>query len=133
MAGNSIDLLRDIERYLDANGALYIIGRKKHIIRVGSYTVLPTEVEEVAIKDPSVAMAAAIGVPDKIYGEVIWLCVVPEPGKVIRAEGIMSLCKKELAKFKVPQKILIRDMLPMTRLGKTDRITLQKEVIESLE
>ncbi len=119
--------------YLDEDGGLYIIGRKKHIIRVGSYTVLPTEVEEVAIKHPSVAMAAAIGVPDKIYGEVIWLCVVPEPGKAIHEEDIISLCKNELAKFKVPQKILVRDMLPMTRLGKTDRITLQKEIISSLE
>jgi acyl-CoA synthetase (AMP-forming)/AMP-acid ligase II len=119
--------------YLDEDGGLYIIGRKKHIIRVGSYTVLPTEVEEVAIKDPGVAMAAAIGVPDKIYGEVIWLCVVPEPGKAIHEENIMSLCKKELAKFKAPQKILVRDMLPMTRLGKTDRITLQKEIVASVE
>jgi len=119
--------------YLDEAGGLYIIGRKKHIIRVGSYTVLPTEVEEVAIKHHSVAMAAAIGVPDKIYGETIWLCVVPEPGKPLQEEEILSHCKEKLAKFKVPQKIIVRDLLPMTRLGKTDRITLQKEIIESLE
>lgn len=119
--------------YLDENGGLYIIGRKKHIIRVGSYTVLPTEVEEVAIKHPGVAMAAAIGVPDKIYGEIVWLCVVPESGKTIQEEEVLSFCREKLAKYKVPKKIIVKDMLPMTRLGKTDRIALQQEVIESIK
>lgn len=119
--------------YLTEDGGLYIQGRKKQIIRVGSYTVLPTEVEEVALKSPDVAMSAAIGVPDKIYGEVIWLFVTPEPGRKVDEGKIIALCKKELAKFKVPKKVIIRETVPTTRIGKADRKALRKEVLESLE
>ena len=118
--------------YLDEDGGLYVKGRKKQIIRVGSYTVLPTEIEEVVIRDPNIAMAAAIGVPDKIYGEVIWLFVVPEPGGTVDEGEILEMCKRQLAKFKVPEKVIIREDFPTTRLGKTDRVALTKEVIESL-
>jgi acyl-CoA synthetase (AMP-forming)/AMP-acid ligase II len=119
--------------YLDKDGGLYIQGRKKQIIRVGSYTVLPTEVEDVVIKDPNVSMAAAIGVPDKIYGEVIWLFVIPESGKTVDEAGILEMCKRELAKFKVPEKVIVRKNLPTTRIGKVDRVLLRKEVIKSLK
>ncbi len=119
--------------YLTEDGGLYIQGRKKQIIRVGSYTVLPTEVEEVAIKSPDVAMTAAIGVPDKIYGEIIWLFVTPEPGRKVDEKKIIELCKKELAKFKVPKKVIVRENIPTTRIGKADRKALRKEVLESLK
>ncbi len=118
--------------YLTEDGGLYIQGRKKQIIRVGSYTVLPTEVEEVALKSPDVAMAAAIGVPDKIYGEVIWLFVTPEPGRKVDENKVIELSKKELAKFKVPKKVIIRETIPITRIGKADRKALKKEILESL-
>ena len=111
---------------------LYIVGRKKEIIRVGSYTVLPTEVEEVAMRNPKVAMAAAIGVPHEIYGEVVWLVVVPKPGESISEDEILEACKKELADFKVPRKVLIRDSVPMTRLGKVDRIRLKEAILKEL-
>ncbi len=117
--------------YLDPEGGLYIAGRKKQIIRVGSYTVLPTEIEGIVVRDPHVARAAAVGVPDRIYGEVIWLCIVPKAGKTVDEGRILQMCRQELAKFKVPQKIIIRDGLPVTRLGKTDRIALKKEILGS--
>jgi acyl-CoA synthetase (AMP-forming)/AMP-acid ligase II len=117
--------------YLDDNGGLYIVGRKKQIIRVGSYTVLPTEIEEVVLQDPSIAVAAAIGVPDKIYGEIIWLFVTPAPGKEFDEKKIIEICKNNLAKFKVPQKIIVKEKIPVTRVGKADREALRKEVIES--
>jgi len=119
--------------YLTEDGQLYIQGRKKHIIRVGSYTVLPTEIEEVVIQLPEVAMAAAIGVPDKIYGEEIWLFIVPEEGRAIDEIKINELCTKELAKFKVPKKVFVRKNIPLTRIGKADRQTLREEVLKSLE
>ncbi len=119
--------------YLDETGGLWVKGRKKFIIRVGSFTVLPTEVEEVVLDHPDVAMAAAIGIPDKIYGEVIWLFVIPESGKKPSEEEILKLCKQKLADFKVPRKIVFRDSLPLTRLEKTDRVTLRKEVLKEIE
>lgn len=119
--------------YLTEDKGLYIVGRKKHIIRVGSYTVLPTEIEEVVLKNPSVAMAAAIGVPHKIYGEVVWLFVAPQPGSTISEEEIIKICKRELADFKVPKKVVITMSLPTTRIGKVDRIELRNEVMKSIK
>lgn len=119
--------------YLAKDGGLYIQGRKKQIIRVGSYTVLPTEVEEVAMRVPGVALAAAIGMPDKIYGEVVWLFVCPEEGRTIKEEVVLEICRKELAKFKVPHKVVVRENLPATRIGKADRLALAKAVKESNE
>jgi long-chain acyl-CoA synthetase len=94
---------------------------------------LPTEIEEVVIQLPEVAIAAAIGLPDEIYGEEIWLYVVPEAGQAIDEEKIIALCQQELAKFKVPKKIFVRESIPMTRIGKADRRALKEDVLKSLE
>ena len=119
--------------YITDDGRIYIKGRKKFIIRVGSYTVLPSEVESVVIEHEKVAMAAAVGVPDKIYNEIVWLAIVPEAGENIDEEEIIEMCKHELADFKVPKKVVIRKELPLTRLAKVDRPTLLKQLIEEYE
>jgi acyl-CoA synthetase (AMP-forming)/AMP-acid ligase II len=113
--------------YLDEDGGLFIIGRKKHIIRVGSYTVVPAEVEEIVLQDPAVAVAAAIGVPDPIFVEQLWLFVMPEEGATIDEERVMALCKEQLASFKVPRRIVVRENMPITRIGKIDRKVLEGE------
>jgi len=119
--------------YLTEDGDLYIKGRIKHIIRVGSYTVMPSEVEDVAIKHPSVGMAAAIGVPDEVLGEVVWLVVSPKQEKTIKEEELIEFCKNELAKYKVPQKVIIEKELPVSRIGKVLRVEIQNTIIKSLK
>jgi acyl-CoA synthetase (AMP-forming)/AMP-acid ligase II len=119
--------------YITKDSKIYIKGRKKFIIRVGSYTVLPSEIESVVVEHPKVAMVAAIGVPDKIYNEVVWLAVVPNSGQEINENEIIELCKKELADFKVPKKVIIKKELPITRLAKIDRPTLQKQIIKEFK
>jgi long-chain acyl-CoA synthetase len=116
--------------YVTKDGRIYIKGRKKFVIRVGSYTVLPSEVEDVAIKNPKIAMAAAVGFPDKIYNEVVWLVVVPESGEEINENEIIKLYKEQLADFKVPKKVIIKKELPLTRLAKVDRPTLLLQLKE---
>jgi acyl-coenzyme A synthetase/AMP-(fatty) acid ligase len=78
-------------------------------------------------------MAAAVGMPDKIYNEVVWLAVVPREGQTIEEQEIIEYCKNELADFKVPRKVIVRKDLPLTRLAKTDRPTLRKQLIESVK
>jgi len=119
--------------YLTEEGGLYIKGRLKQIIRVGSYTVLPTEIEEVAIEYENVGLAAAIGVPDRIYGEVVWLFIAPVWGTEVNTEGLMGFLETKLAKFKVPKRIVIKDDIPITRIGKADRTRLRKEVVAAME
>ncbi len=119
--------------WLAEDGALYIEGRKKQIIRVGSYTVLPTEIEEVVLTSPTIGLAAVIAVPHKIYGDEVWLFVIPEHGQTVDENEIIQMCRKKLAKFKVPRKVFIRENIPTTRIGKVDRIALREEVLESLK
>jgi acyl-CoA synthetase (AMP-forming)/AMP-acid ligase II len=118
--------------YLTEDGGIYIKGRIKQIIRVGSYTVLPTEVEDVAAQYPNVGLSAAIGIPDKIYGEVVWLYVAPVWGTAVDTDGLTAYLKENLAAFKVPKKIVIKDDIPITRIGKSDRTALRNEVIKTL-
>ena len=118
--------------YITEDGRIYIKGRKKFIIRVGSYTVLPSEVESVALEHPKVAMAAAVGVPDKIYNEVVWLAVVPESGEKVDEQDIIDFCKIQLADFKVPKRVVVKKEIPITRLGKVDRPSLLKNLMDSV-
>jgi len=122
--------------YLDKNGGLYIVGRIKEIIRVGGYTVIPAEIEELVLSHPKVAIVAAIGAPDEIHGEVVWLVIGPELGKKFEKNDekeILEMCKKNLAKFKVPKKIIVYPLdpndLPITRIGKVDKVRLKKELL----
>jgi acyl-CoA synthetase (AMP-forming)/AMP-acid ligase II len=124
--------------YLDNEGGLYITGRIKEIIRVGAYTVLPAEIEELVTPHPKVAIAAALGAPDDRRGEVVWLVIGPELGVNFEDEDkkeILDICNQNLAKFKVPQKIIIYPLdpndLPITRIGKVDKVRLKKEILNS--
>lgn len=119
--------------YMTPDGGLYIKGRKKHIIRVGGYTVMPSEVEEVIAQVPGVGMSAVIGVPDKVLGEVVWAVVQAIPGIKVTGEQIIEKCGENLAKFKVPKKVLFREELPLTRIGKVHRVEIQNEIIASLK
>ena len=126
--------------YIDEEGGLYITGRIKEIIRVGAFTVLPAEIEELVLPHPKIAIAAALGVADKIKGEVVWLVIGPELGIQFDKsdeEEVMEICRKNLAKFKVPEKIIIYPLdpndLPITRIGKVDRVRLKKELLPPIE
>jgi acyl-CoA synthetase (AMP-forming)/AMP-acid ligase II len=126
--------------YLDEEGGLYITGRIKQIIRVGAYTVYPGEIEDLVLTHPKVAIAAALGAPDKIKGEVVWLVIGPELGVKFDEHDkneLMEMCKENLAKFKVPEKIIVYQLnpndLPITRIGKVDKVRLRKELIPKSE
>jgi acyl-CoA synthetase (AMP-forming)/AMP-acid ligase II len=122
--------------YLDEEGGLYISGRIKEIIRVGAYTVLPSEVEDLVRQHPKVAIVAALGAPDELHGEAVWLVIGPELGmnfEEFDKQEVQEICEQNLAKFKVPKKIIIYPLdpnnLPITRVGKVDKLRLKKELI----
>ena len=77
---------------------------------------------------PGVMEAVVIGVPHAYYGEVVKAFVVPKPGSNLRAEELKALCVANLAEFKRPHEIEIRDSLPKTAVGKILRRALREEV-----
>ena len=118
---------------LDSNGGLWLTGRIKEVIRVGTYTVLPQEIEDVVFQNFELEMAAGLAIPDEMYGEVVWLAITPKEGATILEKDVIELCKKELADYKVPKKVLFYQIdsknPPVTRIGKIDRLRIKNEIL----
>jgi len=114
--------------YMDEDGYVFIVDRIKDMIITGGENVYSAEVENAILKmGPDVAMCAVIGTPDPKFGELVTAVVVPAPGKSVSAENVVSHCRKLIAGFKVPRKVLIRDSLPMSGAGKILKNDLRKE------
>jgi acyl-CoA synthetase (AMP-forming)/AMP-acid ligase II len=113
--------------YTDENGNIFLMGRLKEMYIQGGYNVYPVEVENLLSKHPKVAMAAGIGVPDPVLGEVGRYYIVPKPGEEPIEEEIRAYCKKHLADYKVPRQIVFRSSLPLTPIGKIMKSKLLEE------
>ena len=113
--------------YLDADGYLFILDRKKDLIKTSGFQVWPREIEEALATHPAVAEVGVAGVPDETKGEAIHAWVVLRPGHTAREEELRGLCRSRLAPYKVPRKITFRDSLPKTMVGKILRRALQDE------
>ncbi len=116
----------DLGRF-DSEGFLYIVGRKKEMIKVSGQIVYAPEVEAALYKNPSVAEAAVVGIPDKMRGEKVKAFVVLKPGSSLTSEELRYFLREHLAHFKVPHEVEFRDSLPKNRTGKID-----KEVLKNL-
>jgi len=110
----------------DADGFLYIVGRKKEMIKVGGQIVYQPEVEAAMHKHPSVAEVAVIGVSDNLRGEVPKAFVVLKEGTTTKEDELHYFCKEHLAHFKVPHHIELKSSLPKTSSGKIDKEALKK-------
>jgi len=113
--------------YLDEDGYIFIVDRKKDLIKTSGFQVWPREIEEVLSAHPSVAEAGAAGMPDEYKGEVVVAWVVPRPGQHVDPEALRTWCRQKLAPFKVPARIEIRSELPKTMVGKVLRRKLVAE------
>ncbi len=119
----------DLGRF-DAEGFLYIVGRKKEMIKVGGEIVFEPEVEAALQKHPDIAEAAVIGVADKLRGEVPKAFLVPKEGKNISEEELRYFLRRHLAHFKIPHYFEFYAALPKNRTGKIDKEKL-RDVSES--
>ena len=104
--------------YLDTNDLLYVVDRKKDMIRTGGENVASQEVERVIYELEWVAEVAVVGVRDEKWGERIRAVVVPREGVTPSQEQIVQHCKEKLASFKVPKEVLFRSELPRNPSGK---------------
>jgi long-chain acyl-CoA synthetase len=106
------------------DGYITIVDRKKDMVVVSGFNVYPSEVEEVAMTHPKVKDAGVIGVPDDRSGEAIVLFVVPSDPSLTEAE-LKPWLKGELAGYKRPTRIIFRDELPKSNVGKVLRRELR--------
>jgi long-chain acyl-CoA synthetase len=112
--------------YLDEDGYLFIVDRKKDLIKPsGGYQVWPREIEEVLATHPAVAEVGVAGVIDESRGEVVKAWIVLRTGQAASEPDLRAYCKERLAPYKVPAKIEFRSELPKTMVGKVLRRALR--------
>jgi len=112
--------------FLDADGYLTIVDRKKDMIIASGFNIYPQEVDEVLLAHPKVLEACTIGVPDEYRGETVKAYVVLKPGEEADAEEIIAHCRETLAPYKVPKIVEFIGELPKSAVGKV----LRREVKE---
>jgi long-chain acyl-CoA synthetase len=113
--------------YVDEDGYLFIVDRKKDLIKPSGFQVWPREVEEVIATHPAVAEVGVAGIPHKLRGEVVKAWVVVRAGQQVTAAQIRAYCRKKLVAYKVPRYVEFRDSLPKSHLGKLLRRELVRE------
>ncbi|HBV99028.1 MAG: O-succinylbenzoate--CoA ligase [Peptococcaceae bacterium BICA1-7] len=114
--------------YVDSDGYLFIVDRKKDLIIRGGLNIYPKEIEEVLYSHPSVFDAAVIGVPDPIMGEEVLAFVLLREGSNVTPEEIREFCSNKLARYKIPKHIRFVENLPKTTSGKLLKKELQKMI-----
>ncbi|PSM16775.1 long-chain-fatty-acid--CoA ligase [Nitratireductor alexandrii] len=110
--------------FMDENGFVKIVDRKKDMILVSGFNVYPNEIEEVVAGHPGVLEVAAVGVPDEKSGEVPKLFIVKKD-PTLSEQDIYDYCKDKLTGYKRPKQIEFRDELPKTNVGKILRRELR--------
>ncbi|RYD15873.1 MAG: AMP-dependent synthetase [Lysobacteraceae bacterium] len=109
---------------LDADGFLFLSGRRSDMIKTGAHRVHPQDVEEVIAELPEVAEVAVVGVDDALLGQVIKACIVPVDGAGLVPDRIKAHCRERLAGYKIPKFVELLSTLPKTASGKIRRAEL---------
>jgi len=104
--------------YVDAEGFFFIADRKSDMIIRGGENIYPREIDELLYRHAGVAEAAAVGVPDELYGEEVAAYVVLKEGHTASVEELLAFCREHLADFKCPKSVRFLDALPKGPTGK---------------
>ena len=115
--------------YLDKNGEIRTVERKKECINTGGEKVFPLEVEEILQTHESVDYACVIGVPDEDWGSTIRAVIQPKSGQQIEAKEIKAFCRGKLAAYKIPRSVVVTEKLPFSPAGKLLRQKVREEFI----
>ncbi|MFF0746292.1 class I adenylate-forming enzyme family protein [Streptomyces sp. NPDC004111] len=111
--------------FMDAEGWLYVVDRKKDMINASGFKVWPREVEDVLYTHPAVREAAVVGVPDAYRGETVKAYVALRPGAEATPAELSEYCRQRLAAYKYPREVDILPELPKTTSGKILRRELR--------
>ncbi|MDO0928456.1 AMP-binding protein [Streptomyces sp. TG1A-8] len=111
--------------FMDAQGWLYVVDRKKDMINASGFKVWPREVEDVLYTHPAVREAAVVGVPDGYRGETVKAYISLRPDAEADPEELAVYCRERLAAYKYPRQVEILPELPKTASGKILRRELR--------
>ena len=111
--------------FMNPDGWVFIVDRKKDMINASGYKVWPREVEDVLAEHPAVRESAVVGVPDDKRGETVKAFVSLKPGTTVTPEDLIAHCKERMAAYKYPRQVVLIDELPKTVTGKILRRELR--------
>jgi fatty-acyl-CoA synthase len=111
----------------DEEGYYFLVDRARDMYITGGENVYPAEVERILREHPEIEDIAVVGVPDERWGEVGQAFVILKKDSNFSADGLIGFCKKRMAKFKCPKKVVICEEFPRTSLGKVRK----KELINN--
>ncbi|WP_104522984.1 AMP-binding protein [Blastococcus atacamensis] len=111
--------------FMNPEGWVFIVDRKKDMINASGYKVWPREVEDVLAEHPAVRESAVVGVPDEKRGETVKAFVSLKPGATTTPEELVAHCKERMAAYKYPRMVELIDELPKTVTGKILRRELR--------
>jgi len=116
--------------YQDEDGYLFLVDRKKDLIKTSGYQVWPREIEEVISAHSAVAEVGVVGLPDKMRGEIVKAWIVLRPGHRTTGAELKAFCREKLAPYKVPAKYEFVTELPKTQVGKVlYRVLRQQQAV----
>ena len=104
--------------YRDADGYLYLAGRKNDMIIRGGENIYPIEIESTLAEHPAVALVSVVGVPDEHWGETVRAWLVLRPETAVTPAELGAFCRARLASYKVPADFRVAESLPMNASGK---------------
>jgi long-chain acyl-CoA synthetase len=104
--------------FMDADGWVFLVDRKKDMIIASGFKVWPREVEDALYEHPAVEEAAVVGVPDSYRGETVHAYVTARPGSAVTPAELQSHCRERLSAYKVPREVVLVQELPKTATGK---------------
>jgi long-chain acyl-CoA synthetase len=110
--------------YRDADGFYFITGRIKELIIKGGENIAPREIDEALLRHPAVLDAAAVGIPDRHYGQDIMACIILRDGQQISEDELRAFCDRELGRYKTPKVFRFVADLPRGPSGKVQRLKL---------
>ena len=111
------------------DGFVTIVDRRKELIITGGFNVSPSEVEGVLVSHPDVADAAVVGLPRPAGGEDVVAVIVLREGAAASPDAVREFCRSHLAAYKVPKRIVVRDDLPRSLIGKVLRRVVREDLM----
>ena len=112
---------------VDSEGFFFLVDRKDDLILSSGFNIYPTEVEEVLKRHPKVKDAGAVGVPDRVKGQVVVAAIALKPGAEADKQELMTYCRDHMPEYRVPKAILLMEEIPRDPAGKILRRMLRQD------
>jgi len=116
----------------DERGYCNIVGRVKDMIIRGGENIYPKEIEDYLYRHPKIQEVQVFGVPDEHLGEQVCAWVVPKDEQSLTEQAVIDFCKGQIAHYKVPRYVRLREELPMTVTGKAQKYKMRDAMMEEL-